>query len=109
MAGQAALCGAEVGRLTSTRSQKNTFPFSEQLTTWVSRSVRQQSSLYSWFLWPVYLGLGRVGSGVLGLTRGGKQAPGLRGLTRPAALPCPCQEAAVWSPGWTPGCTAHTG
>lgn len=47
-------------RLTSTRSQKYTFPSSEQLTTCVSRSLRQQSSLYSWFLWPVYLWVGGV-------------------------------------------------
>ena len=47
-------------RLTSTRSQKNTFPSSEQLTTCVSRSLRQQSSVYSWFLWPVYLGVGGI-------------------------------------------------
>lgn len=50
------------GRLTSTRSQKNTLPSSEQLTTCVSRSLRQQSSLYCWFLWPTYLavGVGRI-------------------------------------------------
>lgn len=46
------------GRLTSTRSQKNTLPSSEQLTTCVSRSLRQQSSLYFWFLWPTYLAVG---------------------------------------------------
>lgn len=51
-------------RLTSTRSQKNTFPSSEQLTTCVSRSLRQQSSLYSWFLWPVYLGVSGISGGL---------------------------------------------
>lgn len=50
------------GRLTSTRSQKNTLPSSEQLTTCVSRSLRQQSSLYFWFLWPTYLAVGWIGS-----------------------------------------------
>lgn len=58
--GQVLWCSVEVGRLTSTRSQKNTFPSSEQLTTCVSRSLRQQSSLYSWFLWPVYLEVGGI-------------------------------------------------
>lgn len=57
---QATWEGVGVRRLTSTRSQKYTFPSSEQLTTCVSRSLRQQSSLYSWFLWPVYLGVGGV-------------------------------------------------
>lgn len=64
--GQAPQCGVGVGRLTSTRSQKNTFPSSEQLTTCVSRSLRQQSSLYSLFLWPVYLGVSGVRTWVTG-------------------------------------------
>ena len=55
-----------MGRLTSTRSQKNTFPSSEQLTTCVSCSLRQQSSLYSLFLWPVYLGMSGVRVGARG-------------------------------------------
>lgn len=68
------------GRLTSTRSQKITFPSSEQLTTCVSRSLRQQSSLYSWFLWPVYLGVGGwVGS--VGLGPGGRDRGGMGPMT----------------------------
>lgn len=88
-----------MGRLTSTRSQKQlTFSSSEQLTTCVSRSLRQQSSLYSLFLWPVYLGVSGVRTWVTGrgfyLEGAGPHAED----SPPSSSPCPCPEAARWEP-----------